>query len=155
MLRMRPSPCVTISFNSGNPCVEVTEGVVHLYRDDSFSVSGPDRSSTMICFLGVPGRMTSHDIIQLLAPVHCWIETIQVVRDNSPNQYMLLVKFKTHQNAVDFYKNFHDKPFNSLEQEVCNLAFVSRIETVKSQEGACLPVPGLKNAFFKFPRHAK
>ena len=133
----RSSPSYSIAFNSGNPSVEITEGVVHLFRDESYR-----GSSNMICFLGVPGRMTSHDLIQFLAPVECWIEHIQVVRDSSPNQYMLLVKFRNHQNALDFHKNFHDKPFNSVEQDVCNLAFVSRIETVKAQNGACLPVPG-------------
>ena len=56
-----------------------------------------------------------------------WIEQIKVLRDSSPCQYMLLVKFRSHRNAMDFYKNFNNKPFNSVETDVCHLAFVSRL----------------------------
>ena len=97
----------------------------------------------MICFMSVPARMTSHDLIQFLAPVEDWIEHIKVLRaDGTPNQYMLLVKFRTHRNALDFYKNFNNKPFNSLEKDLCSLAFVSRLEAVKAEDGACLPIAG-------------
>ena len=141
------APGYAIAFTCGNPSVEVTEGIIHLYRDDTFSGAAANYEtvceSQMICFMSVPARMTSHDLIQFLAPVEDWIEHIKVLRaDGTPNQYMLLVKFRTHRNALDFYKNFNNKPFNSLEKDLCSLAFVSRLEAVKAEDGACLPIAG-------------
>ena len=140
----RPMSPSCIPFSSGNPSVETTEGIIHLYKHEDIDMthSNDEPNSEMICFIGVPSKMTSHDVIQFLAPVEGWIELIKVIRDNTPNQYMLLVKFRNHRYAMDFYKNFNKKPYNSVEMDLCHLAFVERLEAVKAQDGACVPVSG-------------
>lgn len=36
--------------------------------------------------------------------------------------------------ADTFYKNFNAERFNSIEPEVCHLAFVAKVETIKESE---------------------
>lgn len=131
-----------ISFFSGNPCVEIVYGIMHLYKTKW--VTGPKfsalkfremnmlmfrvqtivdghifvlifvsflfyssycskmtsltedvRRSAMVCILTVPATMTSHDLMKFMAPFNDVIDHMKIIRDSTPNQYMVLVKFQT------------------------------------------------------------
>lgn len=53
------------------------------------------RRSAMVCILTVPATMTSHDLMKLLAPFNDVMEHMKIIRDSTPNQYMVLIKFCT------------------------------------------------------------
>lgn len=115
-----------IGFFSGNPFVEITKGILHLYKEDV--LSSKDEALTL-CLLGVPNSMTCHDLLGFTAPCHSEISHIRVLRDNLPNQYMALLTFRTHSSAREFYETFNGAPFNSLEPEIlCRAVWVSRVE---------------------------
>lgn len=108
-----------ISFFSGNPSVEIIHGVMHLYKTKSVStefifaevlacpgyafseflcskmtsLTEDVRRSAMVCILTVPATMTSHDLMKLMAPFNDVMEHMKIIRDSTPNQYMVLIKF--------------------------------------------------------------
>ncbi|XP_022108834.1 BRCA1-associated protein-like isoform X2 [Acanthaster planci] len=133
-----------IPFFSGNPSVEITKGILHLFKENEMTPldEGVTRSE-MLCMLAVPATMTCHDLLQLAAPLSQGIQLMRVIRDTTPNQYMVLIKFKQQKDADEFYSEFNGKPFNSIESSICYLVYVSRVECMKASEGATLPVPGL------------
>ncbi|XP_035207349.1 BRCA1-associated protein-like isoform X2 [Stegodyphus dumicola] len=132
-----------ISFSSGNHFVEVTKGLLHLYKENQRTTLAEEAErSEMLCILAVPAAMTTHDLLQFVAPVYDDIEHMRIIRENKPNQYMVLIKFKNQLSADIFYKNFNGERFNSIEPEICHLAFVAKVETIKESEEACLPLPG-------------
>lgn len=134
----------TMRFFSGNPSVETTEGIIHLYKDSQMtSLTEEVPRSEMMCILGVPATMTSPDLLQFIGPVEPWVQHLKVIRDATPNQYMVLIKFRTQDYADDFYKMFNNHPFNSIEPDVCHLVYVARVETVKEMKGGSLPIAGL------------
>ena len=90
-----------INFISGNPFVEVTKGVIHLYK-----LSEPVPGTEMMAML------------QLTAPCHQDLEYIRIIHDGSPNQYMVLLKFKDRQSTAELQSAYHRLPYNSLEPEV-------------------------------------
>ena len=49
----------------------------------------------MLCILTVPATMTSHDLMKFVAPFNEVIEQMKIIRDSTPNQYMVLIKFST------------------------------------------------------------
>lgn len=49
----------------------------------------------MVCILTVPATMTSHDLMKLMAPFNDVMEHMKIIRDSTPNQYMVLIKFCT------------------------------------------------------------
>lgn len=53
------------------------------------------RRSAMVCILTVPATMTSHDLMKLMAPFNDVMEHMKIIRDSTPNQYMVLIKFCT------------------------------------------------------------
>ena len=52
------------------------------------------RRSAMLCILTVPATMTSHDLMKFVAPFNEVIEQMKIIRDSTPNQYMVLIKFR-------------------------------------------------------------
>ncbi|XP_072024584.1 BRCA1-associated protein-like [Amphiura filiformis] len=133
-----------LSFYSGNPSVEITKGILHLFKENEMtSLDRDEIRSEMLCMLAVPASMTVHDLLQFTAPLSQGIELMRIIRDSTQNQYMVLIKYKQQADADDFYNEFNGKPFNSIENPVCYLVYVSKVECMKAEEGACLPVPGL------------
>ena len=70
------------------------------------------------------------------------MQYMRILRDTYPNQYMALLKFKSQSDADLFYSYNNNKLFNSIEDNVCHLVFVERIEAMNSSKGASLPIPG-------------
>ncbi|TKS84875.1 BRCA1-associated protein [Collichthys lucidus] len=130
-----------ISFFSGNPSVEIIHGIMHLYKTNKMTSLTEDvRRSAMVCILTVPATMTSHDLMKLLAPFNDVMEHMKIIRDSTPNQYMVLIKFCKQVDADSFYTACNGRQFNSIEDAVCQLVYVERAEVIRSEEGASLPV---------------
>ncbi|RZF33780.1 hypothetical protein LSTR_LSTR003631 [Laodelphax striatellus] len=140
-----------IHFVSGNPFVEVTKGVLHLYKEDEEAYFGkcgggkseapPRKKSNTLCILAVPASLSCHDLMNFVAAFLQDIKHVRIIRDGSPNQYMSLITFRSEEAASAFYSNFQGTPFNSLEpDQKCHLVFVSRVETV-GEEPTMLPPP--------------
>jgi len=133
-----PPPYSLIHYYCGNPMVEVTQGILHLYKTKLPS----DERSEMVCMLSVPAMLTIHDLLSFMSHVTDGLEHIKIIRDSTPNQYMTLLKFKNQTLADEFYSTYNSVPFNSIEDHLCQLAYVAKVESVKDSEGACLPIPG-------------
>lgn len=133
-----------ISFFCGNPMVEIIKGIIHIYKNNEMtSLSTGDKRSEMICILAVPAKMTCIELMQFVAPSEEFIECVKIIRDSTPNQYMVLVKFRNQELADDFYNTFNGQPYNLIEDEVCHLVYVAKVETIKLSEGGSLPCVGL------------
>lgn len=133
-----------IAFFCGNPMVEVIKGIIHIYKNNEMtSLSKGVKRSEMICMLGVPAKMTCIDLMRFVAPSEEFIECVKIIRDSTPNQYMVLVKFRNQELADDFYNTFNGQPYNLIEEEVCHLVYVAKVETMKLSEGGSLPCVGL------------
>lgn len=57
------------------------------------------RRSAMLCILTVPATMTSHDLMKFVASFYEVIEHMKIIRDSTPNQYMVLIKFSSQVRA--------------------------------------------------------
>ena len=127
LLTRPPSSCQTTSlFSVGTPqwrssmvlciCIRPSKSLMplHLSRYSSgypfseflfskmTSLTEDVRRSAMVCILTVPATMTSHDLMKLMAPFSDVMEHMKIIRDSTPNQYMVLIKFC---RQVGFYEN--------------------------------------------------
>lgn len=57
----------------------------------------------MVCILTVPATMTSHDLMKLMAPFNDVMEHMKIIRDSTPNQYMVLIKFSSQVTSPSFW----------------------------------------------------
>lgn len=117
-----------IGFFSGNPSVEVTNGIIHLYKKNERKEikEGP---SNQLCLLAVPASLSCNDLLNFVAPCHSEIKHIRIIRDGSPNQFMVLLVFRCNEAALEFYQTFNGAAYNSLEPDsLCHAVWVSEIE---------------------------
>ncbi|XP_002096285.3 BRCA1-associated protein [Drosophila yakuba] len=123
-----------IGYFSGNPIVEVTKGLIHLYKKNERKAI-KEAPSNQLCLLAVPATLNCHDLLNFIAPCHAEIKHIQIVRDGSPNQFMVLLEFRSNESALEFYKSYNGITYNSLEPDsLCHAVWVSEVE--RSEHGA-------------------
>lgn len=117
-----------ITVFSGNPFAEVTQGILHLYKKNERKEIR-DGPSNQLCLLAVPASMSCHDLLKFVAPCHAVIQHIRIIKDGSPNQFIVLLEFRTNESALEFYQTYNGVAYNSLEPDsVCHIIWVSSVE---------------------------
>ncbi|KAH9715542.1 BRAP2 RING ZnF UBP domain-containing protein 2 [Citrus sinensis] len=121
----------TFAFSSGNPRIEETRGVMHLFSSSSSDNSndGVVGRKPLVCVLGVPNHMTYADFCQFCASFIQHILEMRIVRtDGMDDQYSVLIRFDSQDSADKFYQHFNGRQFNSLEEEVCHVLFTVYVQ---------------------------
>eukprot|EP00252_Welwitschia_mirabilis_P008050 TRINITY_DN1975_c0_g1_i2.p1 TRINITY_DN1975_c0_g1~~TRINITY_DN1975_c0_g1_i2.p1 ORF type:complete len:538 (+),score=93.47 TRINITY_DN1975_c0_g1_i2:664-2277(+) len=141
-------PVKSVGFSSGNPRVEEIRGVMHLFRnlaDPPQSVDVlPVNRSTLVCVLAVPNYMTYADFCQFSGVFIDNILQMRIVRnDGLSDRYSIIMTFDDQKSADDFYRHYNQKPFSSLEAEICHVLFVADVQYTGSFEHAGTPPAGL------------
>ncbi|KAF7843217.1 BRCA1-associated protein [Senna tora] len=125
-------------FSSGNPRIEETRGVMHLYREDPTSSSASDLPvgrKSLVCVLGVPNHMTYADFCQFCGSFIQHILEMRIVRnDGMEDQYSVLIRFDDQDSTDGFYKHYNRRRFSSLEVEVCRVLFTLDVQYTGSIE---------------------
>ncbi|XP_059047278.1 BRCA1-associated protein [Achroia grisella] len=121
----------TISFFYGNPLVEVTKGVLHLYKENELKEAAEEAKT--LCLLSVPGALGAADLLAFAAACQDDIAHVRVLRDGSPDHYMALLTFRTSSSAREFREAFEGVPYSSLEPgALCRVAWVARADWARS-----------------------
>ncbi|KAF3947181.1 hypothetical protein ACB098_05G074800 [Castanea mollissima] len=142
------SPTQAFPFSSGNPRIEETRGVMHLFRDDAVSSSSSSSSSStssdlpvgrkaLVCVLGVPNHMTYADFCQFCGSfIHHILEMRIVRNDGMEDRYSILIRFDGQDSTDNFFRHFNGRRFSSLEVEVCRVLFTVDVQYTGSIEHA-------------------
>ena len=143
-----------LSFVTGNPALGEDAfhfGVIRLTTapennyalSNAFSARGGaplpvgTKTTSCVALLGVPSRFVACDILEVLAPWRSTIRHLRVARHCEPPTWpaklaVVLLKLKSIRAAEDLYEGLHGRPFNSFEQDRCNLAFVDGLKWTSS-----------------------
>ncbi|CAH8538755.1 unnamed protein product [Dicrocoelium dendriticum] len=134
----------TIVFHSGNPVVETTEGIVHVYKNDlGLQASENGVTSTMLCIFSVPSHVTVKDLLNFVSPMRESIEELKVVKAGGPHHYMALLKFRSQRETNQFYRTYNNTCYRNLESEICQLMYVSHVEKTHPSKGTAFPTKDL------------
>ena len=90
----------------------------------------------MLLMVHVPVDIGSHDLIHFIGNYEPKLESIKIIRDQTKDQYMVLLKFIEQEIADKFYHSINGIQFNSLLEEKCQLAYVAKVEQLHPSEGA-------------------
>lgn len=138
----------SVRFSSGNPRVEGSSGVVHLFRDTA-KVPGsreqlPEGRCEDLCVLAVPSHMNVRDFCRYTGAFLPHIQEIKIVRDEAvEDRYMVLMKMDSQSSADEFYLHYDGQPFSSLEAEICHIVFTAGVEYTDEEKLASTPPSGL------------
>lgn len=81
---------VFLTFDSCQPlCIALNDFCFLLRSERTEIVEGVSR---MICLLAVPATLNCHDLLRFVAPCHSTIWHIRIIRDGTPNQFMVLLE---------------------------------------------------------------
>eukprot|EP00268_Persea_americana_P038037 TRINITY_DN3769_c1_g1_i1.p1 TRINITY_DN3769_c1_g1~~TRINITY_DN3769_c1_g1_i1.p1 ORF type:complete len:514 (-),score=103.97 TRINITY_DN3769_c1_g1_i1:629-2116(-) len=134
-------------FSSGNPRIEETRGIMHLYSNsstDSLPNSSSDSNPNpnlpvgrkpLVCVLGVPNHMTYADFCQFCGSFIQHILEMRIVRnDGVEDQYSILIRFDNQESTDSFYRHFNKKHFSSLEVDACRVLYTMDVQYTGSIE---------------------
>lgn len=114
-------------------------GIVHLYREggptyisedaDEYGGDGSDGSDgTILCIPAVPSYMTPRDFLGFVGET--WSRDVshyRMIMTSRTNRYMVLIKFRQSKHAKAWRAAFDGRVLNSMESEICHVAFVKSI----------------------------
>lgn len=124
-------------FSSGVRPLAITRGTVRVFRDrprlelgraiKEKCATGP---SPMLCAVAVPGRLLVTDFCSFISPFHELVAHMRVVRDSKPGRYMVLMLFRTQEDADQCFREHDGRAFNAFETQRCAMAYVARVDIV-------------------------
>lgn len=120
------------------------KGVVRLYRDMMNNAGNNEETSTQLpqdgnkieetgtvmAILAVPSYFTPSDILGFVGSKYSEekISHFRMIRTSVDNRYMVLIKFRTKDQAHLFYEEYNGKLFNSMEAESCQVVYIQSVE---------------------------
>lgn len=118
--------------------LEVSFGIVHLFRDDAAlressaaktKTTLEDDTGTILAILGVPSHIGPADFLQYIEPAANAISQVRMIREERAHRSMVLLKFREAANAEEFHKMYADQPFDSLDDpnELCRVVYVTKV----------------------------
>lgn len=128
-----------LPFSSGNPRIEETRGVMHLYSNQLASSPSqlPVGRKSLVCVLGVPNHMTYADFCRFCGSFIQHMLEMRIVRnDEMEDRYIVLIRFDEQESTDGFYKHFNGQRFSSLEPETCDVFFIIDVQYTGSIEHA-------------------
>lgn len=81
----------------------------------------------LLLMLDVPASVDAHGIIEFTSPFCDVITNIRIIRDQTPNQYMVLLEFASNEDACNYFTSLNNKPFKSSSKSVSKILFLNFI----------------------------
>ncbi|KAF2860675.1 zf-UBP-domain-containing protein [Piedraia hortae CBS 480.64] len=135
---------------------KVGHGIVRLYRDDK-EPTHPDNAKkksalnrhaknknktitntagTTLCILAVPTWMSPSDFLGFVGEqARNDVSHVRLIRTERMNKYMVLMKFRSAQKALDWQKTNDGRVFSVSDPETCQTVFVDSVQLVSSDTG--------------------
>ncbi|KAI7855335.1 BRCA1-associated protein 2-domain-containing protein [Circinella umbellata] len=120
-------------------------GILHLYRGNdgnikqdknqkdttvasSENTTKTNTTSTIVCSLDIPSYLTVPDFLSFVEPVDSCVSHYRIIRETNPDKYMVLMKFRDSDAARDYYTQYNDRRFSSMEPEICRVVYIQSVE---------------------------
>ncbi|KAI9263245.1 BRCA1-associated protein 2-domain-containing protein [Phascolomyces articulosus] len=107
-------------------------GILHLYRGNDTvqqeNKEQKDTSETTNATLDIPSYMTVPDFLSFVEPVDSFVSHYRIIRETDPDKYMVLMKFRDPKAAHDYYSQYNNRRFSSMESETCRVMYIQSVE---------------------------
>ncbi|CAO3645087.1 unnamed protein product [Cunninghamella echinulata] len=71
--------------------------------------------------------MSIHDFLNYVAPADPFVSHYRVLREATPHSYMVIMTFRNEEAGQDYYKQYNNRKFSSMEDEVCQVVYLKSI----------------------------
>ncbi|KAI8987919.1 hypothetical protein BDF20DRAFT_295627 [Mycotypha africana] len=89
-----------------------------------------DQPKTILCTYSIPSHLAISEFLEFVAAVDPFVSHYRVMRcDNTrPDFYMILMKFRDPYSADNYFKQYNNRLFSSMEPEKCQIVYIETIE---------------------------
>lgn len=117
------SGAVRLYYNKGDSSDQGPLGLTSVEH----AVSIPDAS--LVAILALPSYFLPTDLVDFLGPstIDAVVHICMIHSSTSPERSLVLLRFKTPQQASHFFDDFNLRPFNSMDAHVCHVAKIDRL----------------------------
>ncbi|KAG2199165.1 hypothetical protein INT47_009904 [Mucor saturninus] len=85
--------------------------------------------AVVLCTFAIPFHISIPDFLSFVAPVDSFVSHYRVIRDTVPDSYMVLMKFRDPRSANDYYNQYSNRLFSSMEPERCQVVYIESVES--------------------------
>lgn len=115
---------------------DLSYGVVHLYRTQNHG----QPASGIVAVIAVPSHMSVSEFLKFTASFRSSISHYRIIRDQQPNKYMVLLKFRSLEDSAEFVEHYDSKRFSSMQPEVCHCVHVQSVEFTSNNAGSTMDI---------------
>ncbi|KAI7901280.1 uncharacterized protein BX663DRAFT_515494 [Cokeromyces recurvatus] len=122
-----PIASVSPTIEKGEHC----HGILKFNYDSSAistTTTNIQDTSIILCTYAIPFHLSIPEFLEFIAPVDPFVSHYRIVRDVNPDLYMVLMKFRDPYSANNYYKQYNNRLFSSMEPEKCKVIYIEAIE---------------------------
>ncbi|KAI8387329.1 hypothetical protein BD560DRAFT_468721 [Blakeslea trispora] len=82
----------------------------------------------ILCTFSIPLSISIPEFLDFVAPVDSSVSHYRVLRDTTPDTYMILMEFRDTSTAINYYKQYNGRLYSSMDPEKCQIMFVESLE---------------------------
>ncbi|ORZ11505.1 hypothetical protein BCR42DRAFT_421241 [Absidia repens] len=91
--------------------------------------------STTLCTFSIPSYMSIPDFLNFVGPVDSFVRHYRVLCDGTPHTYIVLMTFRDEKVGHDYYKQYNQRKFSSMEDQVCQVVYIKTISIMDGTLG--------------------
>ncbi|KAJ3446421.1 brca1-associated protein [Anaeramoeba flamelloides] len=115
-----------LKISRGNPEVSSQEGELFYFENENSSL--PKNRKQSIAIIKIPTHIDGIDFLNFIGKETTNILQIYFWNNKDLNDYSVMIEFSDQPSADKFYNDKNEKPFNELEEDLCNSVFVKEIQ---------------------------
>ncbi|KAI9470075.1 MAG: hypothetical protein EXX96DRAFT_588707 [Benjaminiella poitrasii] len=85
-------------------------------------------TSIVLCTFTIPFHLSIPEFLEFVVPVDPFVSHYRVIRDTNPDLYMVLMKFRDPYSANNYYNQYDNRLFSSMEPEKCKVIYIESVE---------------------------
>ncbi|KAI8373512.1 hypothetical protein EDC96DRAFT_583483 [Choanephora cucurbitarum] len=123
-------------------------GTLKLSQDvaKSSSISTTVKTPIVLCTFSIPLYISIPEFLDFVAPVDSSVNHYRVLRETTPDTYMILMEFRDISTANTYYNQYNGRLYSSMEPEKCQIIYVESLEIDSKSASFCqLSYPDLED----------
>ncbi|CEP18415.1 hypothetical protein [Parasitella parasitica] len=102
--------------------------ILKILSDANASTETKTTQDVILCTYSIPFHMSIPEFLEFVAPIDSFVAHYRVFRNTSLETYMVLLKFRDPYSANNYYLQYNNRLFSSMEPETCQVVYVESVE---------------------------
>ncbi|KAI8639115.1 hypothetical protein BD408DRAFT_421857 [Parasitella parasitica] len=102
--------------------------ILKILSDANASTETKATQDVILCTYSIPSHISIPEFLEFVAPIDLFVAHYRVFSNASLDTYMVLLKFRDPYSANNYYQQYNNRLFSSMEPETCQVVYVESVE---------------------------